>query len=241
MEIISRESNKVMIVRLPDSLYTLLSKHPDKSGQISFNPSQKLLTLSTDDELNNPLFFSGRVEDADDGLHVFSVESSKKSSIKAKIAFKSILSPQITSIYNNKNQEALQKASEFEIRQGEPKQDLKPQKRVFKLHENHKSFIMANSDQALQATFRKKYKEKRVRGDPEKVREMLFELFEHQSYWKTKALADETSQPESFLNEILLQIADKVPSGPYRGCWQLKSDYRKEDEGSEPTKKQKIV
>lgn len=241
MEIVSRESNKVMIARLPDSLYSLLSKHPEKSGQLLFNPAQNLLILSTEDESGAPLNYSGRVEDVDDGHHVFSVEPQKKVSMKAKIAYKAILSPQITSIYNSKNQEALQKASEFEIRQGDPKPDLKPQKRVFKLHENHKSFIMANSDQALQATFRKKYKEKRVRGDPEKVREMLFDLFEHQSYWKTKALADETSQPESFLNEILLQIADKVPSGTYRGCWQLKSDYRKEEDQSEPTKKQKIV
>jgi hypothetical protein len=235
MEIVSRSSNKVMIVRLPEELYTSLQNNPEKSGTLSFNPLQKLLLLEIPIPDQEPKVYSGRVDDTDEGIHIFAVDSSKKASLKSTVAYKSILTPKISSISERLKQENLNKSSEHEIKLSDSKEDRKNQKKkIFKLHDNHKSFIMANSEMAAQAGLRKKYKEKRVRGDPEKVREQLFELFERQAHWKTKALADETDQPESFLNDILQQIAEKENSGQYRGCWKLKSMFKQDDDGAEP-------
>ena len=234
MEIVARNTNKAMIVRLPDELYSHLQNNPEKPGVISFNPTQKLLILEVPGVNKETKVYSGRVDEVDEGIHIFSVDSLKKASLKSTVAFKSILSPKISTISERLKLESANKPSEFEIKVGDVKDDKKNQKKTFKLHDNHKSFIMANSEMASQAGLRKKYKEKRVRGDPEKVREQLFELFERQSYWKTKALADETDQPESFLNDILQQIADKETSGQYRGCWKLKSIFKQDDDGNEP-------
>ena len=238
MECVSRESNKVMLLRLPDNLFEILKKFPERTGPLSFNPNTKVLQIEfpegTDDPFAPLIKYKAKIEQADDDLCIFSVDGMKKATMKAKVAFRGSLLPETSSILGKHIQDEIKKISEYSIKTCDAKTDNKSQKRVLKLHEDHKSFVMANSDQAIQATLRKKYKEKRVRGDPEKVKTMLFELFSHQRYWKTKALADETSQPESFLNEILQELGDKVASGTYRGHWQLKSQYRDADDTGEP-------
>ena len=236
-----------MLLRLPDSLYEALKRNPEKTGTLMFNPATKQLNIefldTTEDSYGTLSKFSSKIETADDDLCIFSVDGAKKATMKAKVAYRGSVIPETSSLIGKQSQEDIKKVSEYSIKTCDGKLDNKGSKRVLKLHEDHKSFVMANTDQAVQATLRKKYKEKRVRGDPEKVRTMLFELFSNQRYWKTKALADETSQPESFLNEILQELGDKVASGMHRGHWQLKSQYRNEDEVEEPelVKKQKLT
>jgi hypothetical protein len=245
MECISRETNKVMLLRLPDSLYDLLKSTPDKVDSLFFDPVKKDLAIVVNDPAgagSATKRFSCKVDHSDDDLHIFSVDGARKAMLKAKVAFRGNLLPEKHNILDVKALEQLKQVGEYEI-QTQTNEDTSIQKRVFALHPDHKSFVMTNTEQAVQATLRKKYKEKRVRGEPEKVKKMLFELFDHQRYWKTKALADETSQPESFLNEILQELGDKVPSGQFRGHWQLKAQYRSEEDHGEPdlVKKPRLV
>jgi TFIIF, beta subunit HTH domain len=247
MECVSRDTNKVMLVRLPESLYENIKNSGEKTGKLVFDTKSNQLSIeisdTSGDQIGLSSRYSAKIEPSDDDLYIFSVDGARKANMKAKIAFRGNLLPERSSILEKQSQESIRKISEYSINTCDPKLDNKNQKRVLKLHEDHKSFVMANAEQAVQATLRKKYKEKRVRGDPEKVKAMLFELFSHQRYWKTKALADETSQPESFLNEMLQELGDKVPSGQYRGHWQLKSQYREPDDPDEPDliKKSRLV
>jgi transcription initiation factor TFIIF subunit beta len=86
-------------------------------------------------------------------------------------------------------------------------------------------FTMLNSDVGAEVIARRERAEKRVRGDREDVKKRLFDLFHEKKYWKTKNLAEETDQPDQFVNEILSEIAIKVESGPHRKCWMLKPEY----------------
>lgn len=233
MDCVMRDSNKVMLVKIPEALYEQMKRAPDTTGTLFFDPISKAMKFEFSELGEETLKFKAEISPADDDLHIFSVDGGRKAVLKAKVAYKGNLLPEKSSIFDKQNQEIMKKISDYSIQTCDAKIDNKNQKRILKLHDDHKSYIMANSDQAHQANIRKKYKEKRVRGDPEKVRTMLFELFAGQSYWKTKALADETSQPESFLNEILQEIADKVPSGQYRGHWRLKPQFREADDNEE--------
>lgn len=226
MECVLRDTNKVMLVKIPDSLYEIMTKSSEMTGMLGFDPVSKAMKLDFGDADGDTMKFKAEISPADDDLHVFSVDGARKALLKAKVAFRGSFLPEKSSIFDRESQEIMKKVSEYSIQTCDAKVDNKCQKRILKLYEDHKSFIMANNSQAAQAYLRKKYKEKRVRGDFEKIKNMLFELFEGQSYWKVKTLADETSQPESFINEILPQIAEKVLSGQYKGHWRLKAQYR---------------
>ncbi|PWN49657.1 hypothetical protein IE53DRAFT_380373 [Violaceomyces palustris] len=78
--------------------------------------------------------------------------------------------------------------------------------------------------------------EKFARMPKNELLDLLFSLFEKWSYWSLKKLRGETQQPESYLRETLLGIADLHKRGPYVGNWSLKPEYRnmrKEEEEKE--------
>ena len=186
MECVTKDSNRAMLLRLPDNLYEALKGFPDKTGKLSFDMNTKKLIIEVVDENNDHSSVTNKyfanIEQADDDLCIFSVDGSRKATMKAQIAYRGNCIPEKSSIYSVKAQDEIKKISEYSTGIIDPKIDNKNQKRMLKLHEDHKSFVMANAEQAMQATLRKKYKEKRVRGDPEKVKNMLFELFAHQRY-----------------------------------------------------------
>lgn len=55
---------------------------------------------------------------------------------------------------------------------------------------------------------------------------MLFRLFESAQYWKIKDLTEHVKQPQVYLKEVLSDIAQLIPRGPYVGLWTLKDEYK---------------
>ena len=56
--------------------------------------------------------------------------------------------------------------------------------------------------------------------------DMLFRLFESAQYWKIKDLTEHVKQPQVYLKEVLSDIAQLIPRGPYVGLWTLKDEYK---------------
>ncbi|KAM0791065.1 hypothetical protein ACM66B_004358 [Microbotryomycetes sp. NB124-2] len=55
--------------------------------------------------------------------------------------------------------------------------------------------------------------------------DLLFTYFDQAPYWHVKALAEHVKQPQVWLREVLSDVAELVPRGPYNGMWKLKPDY----------------
>mmetsp|Transcript_32610 Transcript_32610/g.32324 ORF Transcript_32610/g.32324 Transcript_32610/m.32324 type:complete len:250 (-) Transcript_32610:31-780(-) len=249
MEIVSKETNKVMLLKLPDYLYQTFLSNSDLAASIKFDPKTYQLEVdlpkSVESSSYGVLTFKSKIEPIDEGdLSVFTVDQQRKATLKSQVAYKGNLLPERNEHYIKLIQKQSEQVSDFSITTAEPRRDdNKIQPRIFSLHEDHKYFVMANPEQARESSIRKMHKEKRVREDPEKVKAMLFDLFSTQRFWKLKTLAEHTSQPESYLADILREIGEKGPPGQYKSQWQLKSEFRGADEGEEggPTKKPKIV
>lgn len=71
----------------------------------------------------------------------------------------------------------------------------------------------------------------------------LFKLFESHPYWQLKALTEHVKQPQSYLKEVLAEIAQLLPRGPYVGMWTLKDQFKGEGMGMAmiPKKKEEEV
>ena len=249
MESISRNKSHVMLLKLPEFLYEALNSahsepltlsYDDRSGSCELS-----LPRSLEDAAKGILKYKGKVASlTDDPLYVFSVDWQRRASLKAKVIMRGAVNPERNANFDKLTKHRNNQTSAIRTHTAEPKpEDLKIQSRVFHLHEDHNAYILSNPERALEATQRKRLGEKRVRGDREKVKDALFSLFAHQRYWKLKALADETDEPEASLTEILQEIGEKVISGPYRKHWQLKKEYREDEESDKedvPVKKQKL-
>lgn len=68
--------------------------------------------------------------------------------------------------------------------------------------------------------------------------DMLFTLFESAPYWKIKDLTEHVKQPQVFLKEVLGDIANLVPRGPYLGLWTLKDEFKKGGSGGKGKKEE---
>jgi transcription initiation factor TFIIF subunit beta len=69
----------------------------------------------------------------------------------------------------------------------------------------------------------------RVRGEVEEVEVLVHHLFEQpgKSRWSLADLVRETDQPEAFLKkEILSKLCDYNRAGPWKGTYELKSDWK---------------
>lgn len=67
--------------------------------------------------------------------------------------------------------------------------------------------------------------EKFARMPKNELLDMLFELFEEFPYWAIKGLRAKVQQPEAYLREVLMEIADYHRVGPYASLWSLKSTF----------------
>ena len=64
------------------------------------------------------------------------------------------------------------------------------------------------------------------------MRSLLFTLFGEWPYWNLQGLIERTNQPQSYLKEVLSEIAEIQKRGPNNGTWRLKEEYinkKKED------------
>lgn len=67
---------------------------------------------------------------------------------------------------------------------------------------------------------------KRLRRDREALQADLFQLFNRQQFWQFKDLADVTEQPQQWLKEVLLEVAQLVQKGAEKGLYELQPKYR---------------
>lgn len=58
------------------------------------------------------------------------------------------------------------------------------------------------------------------------MRNTLFNLFRQKPYWGIGALRTTTSQPDSWLREVLRDVAVRVTEGAYKDLLELKGDWR---------------
>jgi len=73
---------------------------------------------------------------------------------------------------------------------------------------------------------KKKEEGKKIRGDKDKVMDMLFAAFESYQYYNVKDLVRLTQQPITFLKEILKEICVYNMKAPNKNTWELKPEYR---------------
>ncbi|KAG0202862.1 hypothetical protein BGX28_004738 [Mortierella sp. GBA30] len=68
-----------------------------------------------------------------------------------------------------------------------------------------------------------KHKEERTYMPKSDLKEELFDLFEEHPYWSLSGIVERIPQPESYVNEVLDEIAVLLKWGPYLGKYQLKT------------------
>ncbi|UZJ53214.1 hypothetical protein CBS101457_002534 [Exobasidium rhododendri] len=73
---------------------------------------------------------------------------------------------------------------------------------------------------------KKDQNEKFARMPRNELLDMLFELFEEYPYWSIKGLRSKVQQPEVYLREVLMSVADYHRVGPYASLWSLKAEYQ---------------
>jgi len=79
---------------------------------------------------------------------------------------------------------------------------------------------------AMQPVPKKIVKEKRQRLPHDDVIALLFQAYAEHQYWNFKGLAEYTHQPQTYLKEILGEIAQLVKRGSYSGTYELKEEYK---------------
>ena len=67
-----------------------------------------------------------------------------------------------------------------------------------------------------------KPQERRARMEYQDLRVKLFKLFQAEAKWSFRQLRDATNQPDAWLKEVLLEIADIHKGGPDKGLYELK-------------------
>lgn len=71
----------------------------------------------------------------------------------------------------------------------------------------------------------KKQDNKAARIPKNELIDMLHRLFDQYAYYPMKELKVRTRQPEAYLKETLLEIANLVKTGPFASCWKRHNEY----------------
>ncbi|KAG9291854.1 hypothetical protein G9A89_012139 [Geosiphon pyriformis] len=71
--------------------------------------------------------------------------------------------------------------------------------------------------------------QKTTRMPKDDLLDLLFQAFEQYAYWTLKGLKDYVKQPESYLKEVLTEIAILDKRGSYNNCYHLKTQYKVEN------------
>lgn len=256
MDEVAKRQGKMLLIKLPDALYQALHQADQSADSVQslFDIGVLNVNEGTGDceiQLNNALQkklnqSSIRMKlqplDSSEALYVFSVDGQGRAVLKCPVVQKMSIVPQ-GALMPVPDKPVPQPDTQMATYTVDPSaQDRNRRVLVFHLHPDQKMFTMMNSDVGAEVIARRERAEKRVRGDREDVKRRLFDLFHEKKYWKTKNLAEETDQPDQFVNEILSEIAIKVENGPHRKCWTLKPEYgggESSDEGEDSTQKKR--
>lgn len=204
-------------VKIPNEFRTLLEQ---KDIKFSFNldsKSSSFSILALSNQLANKKF-SGTLSEIDNIYH-FSLSTHKEARFNGKIQYRSSI------FLDSLKPEDFPKIASND--ENKPKiivdESLRPIKTPFpfKLHTDHKLLTCINQDNAAWNTVKKEYGIHRKRENRDDVIKSLKTLYSNQKYWRIKDLADETSQPENFIREIMRSLGQKVTTGEHRGLWQL--------------------
>lgn len=84
-------------------------------------------------------------------------------------------------------------------------------------------------------------KDKFTRLPKNELLDLLFHCYERYTYWTLKALREETRQPEAYLRDVLVSIADQHKRGPYVGQWSLKAEYVEQQRRMEEENQQRAA
>ncbi|GBG90943.1 hypothetical protein CBR_g51547 [Chara braunii] len=74
---------------------------------------------------------------------------------------------------------------------------------------------------------------KRIRQDRNDLEDVVFKLFDEQSYWPLKQLVQKTQQPVAFLKEVLNDLCIYNKRGQHQGTYELKPEYKKHQTAEE--------
>ena len=239
MDEVAKRQGKMLLIKLPDALYQALHQADQSSdvsqslfdiGVLNVNESSGDCEIQFNNALQKKLNQSSmRMKlqplDASEALYVFSVDGQGRALLKCPVVQKMSIVPTSGQIPVPEKSAPMPDTQMVTYTVDQNVQDRNRRVLVFHLHPDQKMFTMLNSDVGAEVIARRERAEKRVRGDREDVKKRLFDLFHEKKYWKTKNLAEETDQPDQFVNEILSEIAIKVESGPHRKCWMLKPEY----------------
>ena len=62
------------------------------------------------------------------------------------------------------------------------------------------------------------------------IRSVLFELFSSQKYWTVKELRNESGRAEKEIRPVLSELCEFHRSGEQKGAWELKTEFRSQEE-----------
>jgi len=65
---------------------------------------------------------------------------------------------------------------------------------------------------------------KTARMPQNELLDALYDCFKRYRYWSMTALRQELHQPEAYLRQTLLMIAEQVKSGPFNNHWKLRAE-----------------
>lgn len=102
----------------------------------------------------------------------------------------------------------------------------RPKNQVQSIEKAENKFKPVSRHVEHQPTDRTKRDNKSVRMDKNALTDILFQAFEKHQYYKLTDLARVTSQPPSYLKEILQEIAAYNTMPPHKYTWELKPEYR---------------
>ncbi|CAG8495446.1 4521_t:CDS:2 [Acaulospora morrowiae] len=74
--------------------------------------------------------------------------------------------------------------------------------------------------------------QKTTRIPKHELLDLLFGAFSRYMYWSFRGLKDYAKQPESYLKEVLSEIAVLDKKGPYNNCYHLKPEYNQKESAS---------
>ncbi|CAG8557736.1 2658_t:CDS:2, partial [Paraglomus occultum] len=146
-------------------------------------------------------------------------------SLAATVHHNCLSKPILTGDYSRKLRERTMQA-------GQPRRAIK----MMDENENRGAYVPPGSSGAAITKFgnlvQKKQKvsieQKTTRMPKNELIDLLFSAFELYAYWSLKGLKIYVKQPESYLKEVLSEIATLDKKGQYTNCYHLKSEYSRQ-------------
>ncbi|CAG8519722.1 9345_t:CDS:2 [Acaulospora colombiana] len=114
-------------------------------------------------------------------------------------------------------------------------QASKPERtiRILGEDESRGAYVPPGGTSAAQKKAKVTMEQKTTRMPRNDLLDLLFDAFSRYMYWTFRGLKDYAKQPESYLKEILSEIAILDKKGPYNNCYHLKPEYSQKNSAAE--------